>query len=386
MPIYMNNGATTWPKPERVARAMYDFLAEGGANVARGSASERDLDSVSLVLSCRQKLTDLLGGWGGDPRHTVFTSSVTESLNIVLKGFLRPGMTVLTSAMEHNAVLRPLRRLEESGVKVEIAPCDGEGFLHPEVFAGALERSRPDLVVFSHASNVCGTVQDLPTLAALCREFGTPLVADCAQTAGLVSLDAQGLGLAALCFTGHKGLMGPQGIGGVLFQPSFAERVDWFVEGGTGSFSHLELQPDAMPDKFEAGTPNLPGIAGLLAALEWLKETDLETVCAREEATGAALLEGLLSLPGVVIYGRDRMDGARLPVFAVNFDGQDNGELAGRLFDEFGVETRPGLHCAPLAHRTLGSYPGGSLRISPGYFTTETDVETTLRALRSILG
>ena len=385
MPIYMNNGATTWPKPECVARAMYDFLVDRGANVARGSASERDLHTLDLVFSCREELTDLLGGWRRDPRCAVFTSSVTESLNIVLKGFLRPGMTVLTSGMEHNAVLRPLRRLEERGVRLEVAPCDSEGFLPPEVFAEALDRARPDLAVVSHASNVCGTVQDLPALAALCRGAGTPLVADCAQTAGLIPLDAQGLGLAALCFTGHKGLMGPQGIGGVMFEPEFAKKVDWFVEGGTGSFSHLELHPEAMPDKFEAGTPNTPGIAGLLAALRWLRETGMDNVRAKEEATGAALLEGLLSLSGVVLYGRRRMDG-RLPVFAVNFEGVDNGLLAGRLFEEFGVETRPGLHCAPLAHRTLGSWPEGSLRISPGYFTTESDVEITIRALRSILG
>jgi cysteine desulfurase family protein len=383
MSIYMNNGATTWPKPECVAGAMYGFLTSGGANVARGSASKRDLKSLDLVFSCREELVSLFGGWNEDPRYVSFTANVTESINVVLKGYLKPGMTVFTSGMEHNAVLRPLRRLESKGVKVEILPCDEEGFLHPGTLAEAMAR-RPDLAIFSHASNVCGTIQDIASLSGICRETGVPMVVDCAQTAGLLDMNARELGLAALCFTGHKGLFGPQGIGGILWKPEFAERTEWFVEGGTGSFSHLELQPDAMPDKFEAGTPNLPGVAGLFAALEWIRETGIDAIRMREEALGAQLIEGLLSLPGVLLSGRKTMDG-RLPVFAVNFEGHDNGLIAGRLSEEHGIETRPGLHCAPLAHRTLGTFPGGALRISPGYFNTEEDVRATLSALRSIL-
>ena len=216
MSIYMNNGATTWPKPESVARAMYDFLTGGGANVARGSASKRDLKSMDTVLSCREELVSLFGGWDDDPRYATFTANVTESINVVLKGFLKPGMTVLTSSMEHNAVLRPLRRMETRGVKVEIAPCDEEGFLHPDIFAEALSRTRPDLVILSHASNVCGTVQDLSALAPLCRDAGVPFAVDSAQTGGILPISLRELGLAALCFTGHKGLLGPQGIGGIV--------------------------------------------------------------------------------------------------------------------------------------------------------------------------
>jgi len=222
--------------------------------------------------------------------------------------------------MEHNAVVRPLRRLEAGGVSVEVLQCDGEGFLHPSTLAKTLKESHISLVALSHCSNVCGTVQDVETLAGICREAGVPFVLDCAQTAGILPLDAEKLGLAALCFTGHKGLFGPQGIGGILWKPDFAEKTEWFVEGGTGSFSHLELQPDTMPDKFEAGTPNLPGIAGLLAALDWMGETGIENIRRREESLGALLLEGLLSLPGVRFSGRKTMDG-RLPVFAVNFEG-----------------------------------------------------------------
>jgi selenocysteine lyase/cysteine desulfurase len=239
-------------------------------------------------------------------------------------------------------------------------------------------------VALSHCSNVCGTVQNLDAVAEVCREAAVPLVVDCAQTAGILSLDAEKLGLAALCFTGHKGLFGPQGIGGILWKPDFAEKTEWFVEGGTGSFSHLELQPDTMPDKFEAGTPNLPGIAGLLAALDWMEETGIENIRRREESLGALLLEGLLTLPGVQLSGRKTMDG-RLPVFAVNFEGRDNGILAARLSEDWGIETRPGLHCAPLAHKTLGTFPGGALRLSPGWFSTVDEIRKTVDALKAVL-
>lgn len=381
--MYMNNAATTWPKPECVGLAIADFLAGGGANLARGTASGRDLKTLDLVFTCRERLAALLGGWGGDPRLVTFTSSVTESLNIVLKGFLAPGRTVVTTSMEHNAVIRPLRRLESEGVRVEVLPCDGEGFLPPHVLQGALKNLLPDLVILSHCSNVCGTIQDLPSLAALCREAKVPLVVDCAQTAGLLPLDAEGLDLAALCFTGHKGLMGPQGIGGILWKPEFARTVRPFVEGGTGSFSHLERQPDALPDKFESGTPNLPGIAGLSAAIRWIEETGLDGIRAREEALGALMLEGLLAIHGLSLSGRRTMAG-RLPVFAVNVEGVDNGDLAGLLSEERGIETRPGLHCAPLAHKTLGTFPGGALRLSPGWFSTEEEVLTTVEAIATV--
>lgn len=382
MAIYMNNGATTWPKPEGVARAMADFLTGRGANLARGSASPRDMKTLDLVFTCRERLAALFGCWEGDPRYVTFTSSVTESLNVVLKGYLKAGMTVVATSMEHNAVVRPLRRLEGRGVRLRIAPCDQEGFLPLTVLEEALE-GPADLVVLSHCSNVCGTLQDLEGAAALCRKKGVPLVADCAQTAGVIPLNAEELGLAALCFTGHKGLMGPQGIGGIVWNPEFAARTEPFVEGGTGSFSHLELQPDALPDKFEAGTPNLPGIAGLLAAIEWIEETGMDAIRRKEEDTGDLMLRGLQALRGVRLSGRPTMEG-RLPVFAVNFQGLDNGLLAARLSEEWSIETRPGLQCAPWAHQTLGTYPEGALRISPGYFTTEEEAGKTLEALEAL--
>lgn len=385
MAIYLNNGATTWPKPECVPRAMYDFLTGGGANLARGSAARRDIGTLDMVTTTREELAAFFGGYaGGDSRYVTFTANVTESLNVILKGYLRKGHHVATTSMEHNAVIRPLRRLEEEGIRLSILPCSTAGELDPAVLEGFLQKEKVHMVVTSHASNVCGTIQPLEEISRICRNHGVPLVLDAAQTGGVLDIDAKRLNLAALCFTGHKGLLGPQGIGGILWEPEFAETVAPFVEGGTGSFSDQERQPVTMPDKFEAGTPNLPGIAGLLSALDWIGETGCEKIRRREQKLGGRLLEGLRGMKKLTTYGRDTMEG-RLAVFAVNPPDGDNGTLAMRLADEWGIETRPGLHCAPLAHKTLGSFPQGALRISVGYFNTEEEIESVLKALESLL-
>ncbi len=385
MSIYLNNSATSWPKPECVARAMVDFLTKKGANFGRGSASSRDISTLNLVLECRERLAKFFGGYDNfSPLYVTFTSNVTESLNVVLKGFLHPGMRAVTTSMEHNSVIRPLRSLEKSGVELKIISCSSQGILNLDDLKNALGEKKTDLVVMSHCSNVCGTVQDLEGAAEICRKRGVPFVLDSAQTAGILPLNAEKLGLAALCFTGHKGLMGPQGIGGIVWNPNFAHHCESLIEGGTGSFSHLQTQPEALPDKFESGTPNLPGIAGLNAALEFVQSRGDE-ILKREFELGRQLLEGLKKLPGVQLYGLPEMvEGRRLPVFAVNFDGIDNGVLASDLSDR-GLETRSGLHCSPLAHATLGIFPQGTLRLSPGFFNTEKDVDEALEILRTSL-
>ena len=379
---YLNNAATTWPKPKEVATAMATFLETGGANLARGSASQRDLGTLGMVTTCRMKIAELFGGPGADPRYVTFTGNVTQSVNVVLKGFLKPGMRAATSGMEHNAVMRPLRRLESEGVSVTVMPCTREGVLEPQTLAAELEKGL-DLVILNHGSNTCGTVQDMDRLAPLCARAGVPLVLDTAQTGGVLPVDAKGWNLAACCFTGHKGLLGPQGIGGIFWGADFAQQCLPFVEGGTGSFSHEETQPHALPDKFEAGTPNLPGLAGLNAALEWLEETGIENVRQKEHALGERLLAGLLEIPGLTLYGHRTMEG-RLPVFSMNFDNLDNGRAALELSDRWSIETRPGLCCAPVAYKTLGSYPQGGLRISPGYFNTEEEIDLCLEALSTL--
>ena len=380
---YLNNAATTWPKPECVAEAMSNFLLNNGANSSRGSSSERDMNTMNLMLDCRIKLAEFFGGYDDkNPLLVTFTSNITESINIILRGYLKPGMNALTTSMEHNAVMRPLRALEKQGVGVKVIACDSEGRLNPDDLMRELSQTKYDLVVMSHASNVCGTVQPLEKAAEICAKFGVPLAADTAQTAGVLSLNAEELGLAALCFTGHKGLFGPQGTGGIVWRPEFAERVTPLITGGTGSYSHLEIQPEDMPDKFEAGTPNLPGIAGLNAALDWLNATGLKNIAEREQVLGSRLLDGLVSMKGVSLTGKHNMDG-RLPVFAFNLEGVDNGTLADKL-SRLGFETRPSLHCAPGAHKTLGTFPEGALRVSPGYFNTEDDIDEFLESLRAV--
>lgn len=382
--VYMNNAATGWPKPPCVPRAVFDFMTLGGASLTRGSSSRRDVDTLDMVTSCRAAAADLLGGYnGGDPRYVTLTSGVTESLNAVLKGYLKKGMTVATTSMEHNAVVRPLWSLRSCGISVKVLACDGCGKLDPEKLRDLARFEKVDMFVASHGSNLCGTVQDVDNLAEVCRDEHIPFVLDTAQTAGAVPVLASDLGLSALCFTGHKGLMGPQGTGGIVWEPGFSKLCRPFAEGGTGSFSDSESQPDAMPDKFEAGTPNLPGIAGLLAALEWIGETGIDRINQREKELGQRLLDGLRSMAGARLYGLPSMEG-RLPVFAVNFDGVDNAVLAERLADS-GIETRPGLHCAPWAHKTLGSFPMGALRLSVGYFTTEWEIDYTLETLKNLL-
>ena len=380
---YLNNAATTWPKPECVAEAMSNFLLNNGANSSRGSSSERDMNTMNLVLDCRMKLAEFFGGYDdANPMLVTFTANITESINIILRGYLKPGMNAITTSMEHNAVMRPLRALEKQGVGVKVIACDSEGRLNPDDLMRELSQTKYDLVVMSHASNVCGTVQPLEKAAEICAKFGVPLAADTAQTAGVLSLNAEELGLAALCFTGHKGLFGPQGTGGIVWRPEFAERVTPLITGGTGSYSNLEIQPEDMPDKFEAGTPNLPGIAGLNAALDWLNTTGLKNIAEREQVLGSRLLDGLVSMKGVSLSGKHDMDG-RLPVFAFNVEGVDNGTLADRL-SRLGFETRPSLHCAPGAHKTLGTFPEGALRVSPGYFNTEDDIDEFLESLRAV--
>lgn len=381
MSIYLNNGATTWPKPPCVAEAVSGFMLGRGANLARGSSSGRDIDTLDMVTSTRQQVARFFRGYRKcDPRYVTFTGNVTESLNVVLKGYLEPGMHALTTSMEHNSVIRPLRRLEGQGVKVSVLGCDNKGFLSPEVLQSFLKKERVDLFVLSHASNVCGSIQPLEDLAAICTRAGVPCVLDSAQTAGVIEIDVEGLGLAACCFTGHKGLMGPQGIGGIVWEPEFAGRVLPFVEGGTGSFSDDEHQPEKLPDRFEAGTPNLPGIAGLSASLDWIVEKGIKVIGDHERTLGRRFLEGVRAIPGISIYGPDT-DFDRLSVFAVNIDGMDNGSAALELCERWGIETRPGLHCSPLGHRTLGTFPAGALRISIGYFNTVKDIDTTVEAL-----
>lgn len=382
MGIYADNACTTFPKPPCVVEAMTRFMTEGGYNVNRGSYGGA-FDAEDGVLECRELLCELLGG--PDPSDVVFTRCITESLNLVLKGLLTPGDHVVVSSMEHNAVMRPLTQLAQRGVTFTRIACAADGSLDPVDVVQALTPATR-IVVMTHASNVCGTMLPLAEVGALCQERHIAFMVDSAQTAGFVPTRMDELHADALCFTGHKGLLGPQGIGGVVLSPELAATLEPLVVGGTGSVSDSEETPCFMPDRFEAGTLNLPGIMGLRASLLWLREQGINAIRAHELALTQRFLDGLFPLEedGLVrIVGR-RDTTNRTGVVSVCTPLLDEAEVARRLDADFGIQTRVGLHCAPSAHKTLGTFPVGTIRFSFGFAGTEADVDAVLTALRKI--
>lgn len=377
--VYLDNAATYYPKAPGVASAMADYVEKVGATINRSSyASAQEAGLVTLSL--RERLCRLFNH--PDPTHAVLTPGATAGLNMVIKGLLRPGDHCLVSSMEHNAVMRPLVQLEREGVAFERIPCDAQGRLRLEALPGMIKLNTR-LVVMAHGSNVCGTVQDAEAVGKICRERGVPFALDAAQTAGHIEVDFERFGLAALVVPGHKGLLGPQGIGALLLDTDFARRLTPLVAGGTGSASDSEELPDWMPDRFESGTPNMPGVYGWEAALGWLENTGIETLENHEKTLSKRFLEGIYGLKNVKLYGATVPEG-RTGVFSVGFLNCDNAEAAWRLEREFGILTRCGLHCAPSAHKTLGSFPEGSVRFSTGWANTEADIDAALSAIAAI--
>lgn len=377
--VYLDNAATSYPKAPGVASAMADYVEKVGATINRSSyASAQEAGLVTLSL--RERLCRLFNH--PDPTHAVLTPGATAGLNMVIKGLLRPGDHCLVSSMEHNAVMRPLVQLEREGVAFERIPCDAQGCLRLEALPGMIKLNTR-LVVMAHGSNVCGTVQDAEAVGKICRERSVPFALDAAQTAGHIEVDFERFGLSALVVPGHKGLLGPQGIGALLLDADFARRLTPLVAGGTGSASDSEELPGWMPDRFESGTPNMPGVYGWEAALGWLENTGIETLENHEKTLSKRFLEGIYGLKNVKLYGATVPEG-RTGVFSVGFLNCDNAEAAWRLEREFGILTRCGLHCAPSAHKTLGSFPEGSVRFSTGWANTEADIDAALSAIAAI--
>jgi cysteine desulfurase family protein len=382
--IYLDQASTTYPKPECVAAAVYEYMTGNGSNINRG-CYENAYDTEDIVLETRELLCELFDG--PDCKNVIFTKNVTESLNIVLKGFLKPGDHILTSSMEHNAVMRPLRQLENEGVSFDRIPCDKEGTLLIEEMESLLKKNTK-AVVMMHASNVCGTLLPLKEVGAFCKEHGLKFIVDCAQSAGVFPISMREMHIDALCFTGHKGLYGPQGIGGFILQEEMIEQITPLLSGGTGSISHTEEIPKFMPDRFEPGTMNLPGIFGLHAALEWLAETGMENIHYKEKTLTELFLKKIkeLDISGekISIIGKENVD-ERTAVVSVQTPERDVSEVAYLLDKNYGIMTRVGLHCAPSAHKTLGTYPTGTIRFSFGYFNTEEEVLLAVKALEEIL-
>ena len=376
--VYLDNAATSFPKPEGVSAAMQRYLDQVGATINRsvyGSAQEAGLKTLQL----RQRLKQLFR-FPEPVTHVILTPGATWGLNMVIKGFLKPGDHCLVSSMEHNAVMRPLLQL--TGVEFDRIPCNREGLLNPDHIE-ALIRPSTRLLVMAQASNVCGSVQDAQAVGAICKKHGIAFVLDAAQTAGHVTVDFEAFGLSALCVPGHKGLLGPSGIGALLMTDAFAKALDPIVAGGTGSASDSEYLPEYLPDRFEPGTPNLPGIYGWEAALGYVESMGVENLRQHEMKLCRRFLDGLEAIEGAALCGTKDLN-RRVGVVSVDFAGQDNGEAAFRLETEFGILTRCGLHCAPSAHKTLDTFPRGTVRFSLGFASTEADVDAALAAIAAV--
>ena len=378
--IYLDNAATSYPKPESVYRTVDHFNRCIGANPGRSDyAAARE--AAKIVSESRRLLAQLFHV--DEPSQIVFTSNATEALNLGLKGLLHSGDHAVTTVTDHNSVLRPFRSLmDQCEIVVTWVECDGEGSVDPEEIGAAL---RPDtrLVCVTHASNVTGIVHDIGTLSDIVHENGTLLMVDACQTAGCVPINVQDMRIDLLAFTGHKGLLGPQGTGGLYIKPGIETQIQPIREGGTGSQSSSDRQPEKMPDRFEGGTHNTPGLAGLGAGVRFVLDATVEAIQAHESALTKRLLDRLSSIRGVKVYGPSAGP-HRVGVVSFTLEGWPPLNLAHLLASGFGIATRSGLHCAPLIHRYLGTSERGTIRASAGYFNTADDIDALCDAVAEI--
>lgn len=382
--IYLDQASTSFPKAPGVAQAMMDYLTMNGVNVNRGCYSSA-YSAEEVIYETRQLLAELFHF--SKCKNVIFTPNVTTSLNFILKGFLKPGDHILVSAMEHNAVMRPVVQLASLGISFDRIPCRTDGSM---ILEKVEELIRPETkaIVTLHASNVCGTRMPLDALGEICQRHQLYFVVDSAQTAGIVPINMDKMHIDALAFTGHKGLRGPQGTGGFLVSQELAEQMEPLISGGTGSVSHTEEIPDFMPDRFESGTPNLPGIYGLHEALLYLKTHSLQAINEKELSLTGYFLEQLQALDDTgrhirIIGKKDLTD--RNAVVSIQTPEIDMSQVAWQLDNEHGVMTRVGLHCAPNAHKTLGTYPAGTIRFSFGPENTKNELDFAIQGLKKIL-
>ena len=378
--IYFDNGSTSWPKAPGVAEAMAQLLQNGAFNINRGNY-EGAYEVESIVYETRQLLADLFHC--PDSRNVIFTPGITHSLNYFIKGFLKAGDHVIVSGLEHNAVMRPLHQMSEQGVSYDVAATDQEGMVDVSSVE-ALIRPETRAVVMTHASNVCGTVVPIKEIGKLCEKHEIFFVVDSAQSAGTIEVNMQECKIDFLAFTGHKGLLGPQGIGGFLISDKLNEQMKSFIAGGTGSISDSYEMPEHLPDKYESGTMNLPGIIGLHAALKYIQEVSLEAIHAKKMELAEYFISKIKDMPGIRIAGKQDMKD-RVAVVAVDFTEWDNAMVAFDLEQEYGIMTRVGLHCAPLAHKTLDTYPQGVVRFAFSASNTKEEIDVCIDGINKLL-
>lgn len=375
--IYFDNAATTFPKPEEVYRKVDHILRNVGGNPGR-SGHRMAISANRVILDARDSIARLFNI--EDSSRVVFTSNATEALNIGIKGFLKPGDHVVTSSMEHSAVTRPLRVLERINIRHTKVNCSPEGFLDPEDVRKAI---RPDtrLIVITHASNVTGTINPVREVGEIAREKGIRLLVDAAQTGGMLPIDVERDNIDMLACAGHKGLFGLQGTGFLYIAPDI--RLEPIKEGGTGGNPEMDVMPDNLPERLEAGTMNTPGIGGLGEGVEFILRVGIEKIRRHEVSLTDRLIKGLLDIMQVVVYGPRDAD-KQMAVVSFNIMGKDPSDVSFVLDSSFGIMARVGLHCAPDAHRTIGTFPQGTVRLSPGYFNTTEEVDFVINAVRGV--
>lgn len=379
--IYFDNSSTSFPKAPGVSNAVKEMIDNGCYNINRGGYSEAyALENV--VYDTREMICNLFNF--DEPSNVIFTPSITYSLNFIIKGFFKKGDHVIVSSIEHNAMMRPLMQMKDCGViDVDIADCNKDGSLDINILESMIKEETKAIMML-HGSNVCGTLLPIEDVGKICKKHNIKFIVDSAQTAGVFPIDMKKMNIDALCFTGHKGLRGPQGIGGFLVSDEMAKEINPVISGGTGSFSHIEKMPYQLPDKFEPGTLNLPGIVGLHAALEYLNKQGIENTLKEELLLAKRFYDGVQTIDGVKAVGKSDFS-SRAPIVSLDFLTMDNAEVAFNLESNYGIMTRCGLHCAPRAHKTLGTFPQGTVRFSFSQFNTKEEVDFCLNAIKEIL-
>lgn len=376
--IYLDNAATSWPKPEETIKSIEDCIRNNGANPGRGG-HKMSLAAGRIIYDTREVAAQLFNV--NDPARIVFTGNATESINLALKGSLKPGDHVITSSMEHNAVARPLHILKGLGVEVTEIPCSKEGFIDPTKVENAVKPNTTTIVML-HASNVTGAIMPVEEIGKIARERDLRFIVDAAQTAGFLDIDVKKMNIDILAFTGHKGLYGPQGTGGLFIRKGID--IEPLKQGGTGSQSESLDQPEDLPDKFESGTPNTPGIAGLGSGIRYITSKGLNEIRTHERTLVKRFLDGLQQLKKVEVYG-PKDPNLQVPVVSINVKEQDSSEVAFILDRVFEIACRSGLHCSPMAHRTMGTLERGAVRFSFSIFNTNSEVDKILEALDQII-
>ena len=379
MEVYLDNASTSFPKPKIMADAMYDYIINVGGNSGRGNYSN-SYESNKLVLLTREKIADFFNY--NKSENVIFTNNITSSLNILIKGILKENDHVISTTLEHNSVLRPLFECSNLlNINIDLVNSSKDGFINPIDIKNKINKNTK-LVIVSHASNVIGSIQNIEEIGAICKENNIFFIVDTAQTAGMIKVDMHQCNANAIAFTGHKSLLGPQGIGGFIIDDSLNDACTSIFSGGTGSLSHSLTQPNFLPDKFECGTLNSPGIVGLSNSIDFINKEGLETIYSKNFYLRSKLYEGMLNIDGIKLYGNTDFS-KYTTCISFNYKSFDPAEVS-YFLECNGIKTRSGLHCAPLAHKSIGSYPGGTIRFSLGYFNTEEEIDYTLSILNNI--